>query len=50
MKIITLSPQEFDKFASTHRYRNYYQTSAYGNTMASNGFKIHYLGRSEERL
>ena len=44
MKIITLSPQEFDKFASTHRYRNYYQTSAYGNTMASNGFKIHYLG------
>ena len=44
MKIITLSPQEFDKFASTHRYRNYYQTSAYGNTMVSNGFKIHYLG------
>ena len=39
MKIITLSPQEFDKFASTHRYRNYYQTSAYGNTMANTLFR-----------
>lgn len=44
MKIITLNPQEFDKFASNHRYRNYYQTSAYGNTMAKHGFNVHYLG------
>ena len=32
MKIITLDEKAFDKFASTHKYRNYYQTSAYGRT------------------
>ena len=33
MKIVTLSPEQFDKFAQNHRYRNYYQSSAYGNVM-----------------
>ena len=44
MKIITLSPQEFDKFASTHRYRNYYQTSQYGNVMSKFNYEVRYIG------
>jgi len=44
MKIVTLSPTQFNKVATNHRYRNYYQTSSYGKTMADNGFNIHYLG------
>lgn len=44
MQIVTLEPYEFDTFASTHKYRNYYQTSNYGKTMAENGYNIHYLG------
>ena len=44
MKIITLDEISFDKFASTHKYRNYYQTSAYGRTKKSNGSNIHYIG------
>ena len=43
MKIITLNEQEFDEFAKSHKYSNYYQTSSYGNTMKDNGFSIHYL-------
>ncbi len=44
MKIITLDEQEFDAFASNHRYRNFYQSSAFGKTMEKQGCNIHYLG------
>ncbi len=44
MKIITLDEISFDKFASTHKYRNYYQTSAYGKTIKNHGYDIHYIG------
>lgn len=44
MKIITLTEKEFDNFASAHKYRNYYQTSAYGRTIAKNGYNTHYIG------
>ena len=44
MKIVTLTPEQFDKFASNHRYRNYYQSSAYGNVMVKFGYNVHYLG------
>ena len=44
MKIITLDEISFDKFANTHKYRNYYQTSAYGRTIKNNGYDIHYIG------
>lgn len=51
MKIVTLSPEQFDKFAQNHRYRNYYQTSAYGNVMVKFGYNVHYLGIvSNQRL
>ena len=44
MKIITLDEISFDKFANNHKYRNYYQTSAYGRTISKNGYDIHYIG------
>ena len=44
MKIVTLNPTQFTKFSSTHRYRNYYQTTEYGNTMVKFGYNVHYLG------
>ncbi len=44
MQIITLEPEKFQEYASNHRYRNFYQTVAYGNTMKTNGYDIHYLG------
>ena len=44
MKIVTLTPSQFTKFANNHKYRNYYQTTAYGNTMVKFGYNVHYLG------
>ena len=44
MKIITLDEITFDKFANNHKYRNYYQTSAYGRTIRNHGYDIHYIG------
>ena len=44
MKIVKLSKEQFDKFAKRHQYRNYFQTSAYGSTMAKFGYKSYYLG------
>lgn len=44
MKIVNLSPVQFDTFAKNHRYRNYYQTSAYGNVMLKFGYNVQYLG------
>ncbi len=48
MKIVTLSPKKFDEFAKTHKYRNYYQTSNYGNLMIKFGYNVHYLGILDE--
>lgn len=44
MKIITLEEKDFDKFASKHKYRNFYQTSNYAKVMENEGYKYHYLG------
>lgn len=44
MRLITLQPEQFDKFTSNNRYRNYYQTSMYGNAMEAIGYHTHYLG------
>ncbi len=48
MKIVTISPEQFDRYASRHRYRNYYQTSVYGNTMRKFGFNVHFLGITDD--
>lgn len=44
MKIVKLNYAQFDRFASTHRYRNYFQTSMYGNVMSKFGYRSQYLG------
>ncbi len=44
MKIVTLTPSQFDRFSKNHRYRNYFQTSKYGTLMTKFGYNIHYLG------
>ena len=44
MKIVTLSPNQFNKFSTNHKYRNYFQTSSYGAVMTKLGYNIHYLG------
>ena len=48
MKIITLSEQDFDRFASSHRYKSIYQTSSYGKLMSRHGFKVHYIGITDD--
>ena len=48
MKIVTISPEQFDRYAKMHRYRNYYQTSIYGNTMRKFGFSVHFLGITDD--
>ena len=49
MKIVKLSSAQFDKFASSHRYRNYYQSSMYGNVMVKFGYHIQYVGIIDEQ-
>jgi lipid II:glycine glycyltransferase (peptidoglycan interpeptide bridge formation enzyme) len=44
MKIVKLSAAQFDKYASTHRFRNYYQTSQYANIMVRFGYHAQFLG------
>lgn len=45
MKIITLSKEEFDEFATSHDYASYCQTSAYANLKTEcDDFEVHYLG------
>lgn len=44
MKIVKLSPQQFDNFSSNHPLHTYYQTSMYGNLMSDDGFQPHYYG------
>ena len=48
MKIVTLEPQEFDNFATKHKYRNYYQTSNYAEVIKNFGFNVHFLGFVDE--
>ncbi len=44
MKIVTLRPDQFEKFASNHRYRSYFQTIEYANIMSKFGYNAQYLG------
>ena len=44
MKIVKLNSSQFDKFASSHKYRNYYQSSMYGNVIVKFGYHAQYLG------
>ncbi len=44
MKIVKLSSSQFDRFASTHKYRNYFQTSMYANVMSRFGYQHQFIG------
>ena len=52
MRIVKLSSSQFDKFAATHKYRNYFQTSQYANVMIKYGYHATFLGivSDEEKL
>lgn len=49
MKIVKLNSQQFNKFSTSHRYRNYFQTSMYGNLMSKFGYHIQYLGITNDQ-
>ena len=44
MKIVKLSSSQFDKFAASHRYRNYFQSSMYANVMTKFGYHAQFIG------
>ena len=44
MKIVKLSAEQFNKYASQHRYRNYYETSQYAKVMVKFGYHAQFLG------
>ena len=44
MKIVTLRPDQFDRFASKDRYRSFYQSSEYAKSMLKFGYSVHFLG------
>lgn len=44
MRIVTLNKEQFDRFASKHKYRSFYQTSAYAKSMLRFGYNVHFLG------
>ena len=49
MKIVKLSPQQFDNFSINHPLHTYYQTSNYGDLMTIEGFEPHYYGFINEQ-
>ncbi len=49
MKIVKLSPEQFDNFSSNHPLHTYYQSSSYGNLMSLDGFTPHYYGFINEQ-
>ncbi len=44
MKIVKLSPEQFDQFSQSHPLHTYYQTSNYGYLMSNEGFEPEYYG------
>lgn len=44
MKIVKLNATQFDKFATNHKYRNYFQSSMYANLMVKFGYHSQFLG------
>ncbi len=44
MKIVELSPNEFDEYARAHEYANPWQTSSFGQAASTLGYEVKYLG------
>ena len=49
MKIVGINKEQFDQFSKKHKYKNYYQSIEYGNTMMKFGYNVQYLGIINER-
>ncbi len=47
MKIVEISPNEFDDFAKVHEYANPWQTSNFGRAAETLGYNVLYLGFEE---
>ena len=43
MRLVEIKQRQFDEYAITHKNRNLYQTSQYGEFMSRNGYKDFYL-------
>ena len=48
MKIVNLNAEQFDNFASHHKYKSYYQTSNYANLIKQFGYHTQFLGIAED--
>lgn len=48
MKIVSLTKEQFDRYASKHFYNNYFQTSMYGELMSKYEFSSNYIGFIDE--
>ena len=44
MKIVKLNENQFDQYASNHKYRNYFQSSMYAKVMSKFGYYTQYIG------
>ena len=44
VKIVKLNSSQFDKFAASHKYRSFYQSSMYANVIVKFGYHAQYLG------
>ena len=44
MRIVELSPTDFDSYAKIHDYANPWQTSNFGNAAKALGYEVKYLG------
>ena len=44
MKIVKLTPEQFDNFSNNHPLHTSYQTSAYANLMHEEGYEPHFYG------
>lgn len=48
MKIVILTPQQFDTFSYSHPLHSYYQTSMYANLMTNYSYKPNYFGFTDD--
>lgn len=48
MEIIQITKEEFDKFTTEFKYKNFYQTGAYGELMDRHSFDDYYLALKDE--
>ncbi len=44
MQIVSLNESQFDRFASNHQYKNYYQSSNFKKVIKKFGYYTKYLG------